>query len=76
MTLSKLEQPDFQAYIKMAHALADKTGAIILPHFRSTTGVDDKGGSDFDPVTAADRDAETAIREALASAYPTHGIVG
>jgi myo-inositol-1(or 4)-monophosphatase len=76
LTVTKPEQPDFQAYIKMAHALADKTGAIILPHFRSNTGVDDKGGSDFDPVTAADRNAETAIREAVASAYPTHGIVG
>ncbi len=30
----------------------------------------------FDPVTAADRDAETAIRETLAVAYPDHGIVG
>ena len=30
----------------------------------------------FDPVTAADRGAETAIREALAEAYPAHGILG
>ena len=30
----------------------------------------------FDPVTKADRDAETAIREGLAQAYPSHGILG
>ncbi len=76
LTVTKLEHPDFQAYVTMAHALADQAGAVILPHFRSNTAVDDKGGNGFDPVTAADRDAETAIRQALAAAYPTHGIVG
>jgi len=30
----------------------------------------------FDPVTAADRDAENAIRDALSAAYPSHGILG
>ncbi|MGH6736057.1 MAG: histidinol-phosphatase [Methyloceanibacter sp.] len=60
----------------MAHALADKAGAVILPHFRTGGAVDHKGGDAFDPVTAADRDAEAAIREALSAAYPSHGIVG
>jgi len=60
----------------LAHALADKSGAVILPHFRTGGAVDHKGGDDFDPVTAADRDAEAAIRQALAEAYPSHGIVG
>jgi len=59
-----------------AHALADRAGAVILPHFRTAIAVDHKGGAAFDPVTAADRDAEFAIRQALASAYPSHGIVG
>ena len=31
---------------------------------------------DFDPVTAADRAAERAIRKAIAGRYPEHGIVG
>ena len=30
----------------------------------------------FDPVTAADRAAERAIRKAIAARYPDHGIVG
>jgi len=74
--VSKPEQPDFQAYLALAHSLADRAGAVILPHFRTGGAVDHKGGDDFDPVTAADRDAEAAIRQALAEAYPSHGIVG
>ncbi|HZJ13173.1 MAG TPA: inositol monophosphatase family protein, partial [Methyloceanibacter sp.] len=64
--MSATEQPDFEAYIATAHALADRAGAVILPHFRSDLTVDHKGGADFDPVTAADREAETVIRQALA----------
>jgi histidinol phosphatase-like enzyme (inositol monophosphatase family) len=74
--VSRPEQADFQAYIDLAHALADRAGAVILPHFRSVTAVDHKGGDSFDPVTAADREAETAIRQALAEACPSHGIIG
>ena len=74
--MSTPEQPDFQAYLALAHSLADRAGAVILPHFRTGCAVDHKGGDDFDPVTAADRGAEAAIREALAEAYPTHGILG
>jgi myo-inositol-1(or 4)-monophosphatase len=66
----------FQAFLATAHALADKAGAVILPHFRSGCAVDHKGGGSFDPVTAADRGAEAAIRAALAETYPTHGILG
>ena len=47
-----------------------------MPHFRTDGAVDHKGGDLFDPVTKADRDAETAIREGLAQAYPSHGILG
>jgi len=74
--MSKLEHSDFQAYMALAHALADRAGAVILPHFRTGGTVDHKGGAAFDPVTAADRDAEAAIRQTIAETYPTHGIVG
>jgi myo-inositol-1(or 4)-monophosphatase len=74
--VSETEQPAFDAYIATAHALAERAGAVILPHFRAGTAVHDKGGASFDPVTAADRDAEAAIRKMLADAYPAHGIVG
>jgi myo-inositol-1(or 4)-monophosphatase len=67
---------EFQTLLATAHALADKAGAVILPHFRTDGAVDHKGGDLFDPVTKADRDAETAIRAGLAQAYPSHGILG
>jgi histidinol phosphatase-like enzyme (inositol monophosphatase family) len=68
--------PDFPDFLALAHAVADQAGAVILPHFRTSLGIDHKGGSTFDPVTVADRAAESAIRSALAHAYPAHGIVG
>ena len=74
--MSETKQPDFHAYIATAHALAERAGAVILPHFRARTAVNHKGGREFDPVTAADRDAEAAIRQMLAEAYSDHGIIG
>lgn len=67
---------EFEALLATAHRLADRAGAVILPHFRTGGAVDHKGGDLFDPVTAADRDAESAIRNKLAGAYPSHGVLG
>ena len=67
---------EFESLLATAHALADRAGAVILPHFRTEQAVDHKGGNLFDPVTAADRDAESAIRAELAKLYPSHGILG
>ncbi len=49
----------------------------MLPHFRRALAVGNKdreGG--YDPVTEADRTAERAMREAIRSRYPAHGILG
>lgn len=70
------KDPEFQAFLATAHALADRAGVVILPHFRTGGAVDHKGGDLFDPVTAADRGAEQAIRAGLTEAYPAHGILG
>ena len=67
---------EFQSLLATAHALADRAGAVILPHFRTPHAVDHKGGTLFDPVTVADREAERAIRNGLAEAYPSHAILG
>jgi histidinol phosphatase-like enzyme (inositol monophosphatase family) len=57
--------------------LADAAAEVTLPHFRSGLAVDNKRGDyAFDPVTAADRDAEQAIRTLIGEHYPTHGIYG
>ncbi len=51
--------------------------AVTLPLFRSGLGVDDKPGmAIFDPVTAADRDTEAALRRLIAGRFPDHGVIG
>jgi histidinol phosphatase-like enzyme (inositol monophosphatase family) len=68
--------PDFEAFLATAHRLADRAAEVILPHFRAGGAVDHKGGVEFDPVTAADLAAETALRAILAETYPEHSILG
>ena len=65
---------DFQAFV---NELATISGETILPFFRSALSVADKGrpGS-FDPVTAADHAAETAMRALIHRTFPDHGIIG
>ena len=55
---------------------ADIAAAITLPYFRSGLAVENKLAAGFDPVTAADREAELAIRELIGDRFPDHGIVG
>jgi myo-inositol-1(or 4)-monophosphatase len=71
--------PVDDATIAFAHRLADAAGAIIRPLFRQRIDVVDKGaakGARFDPVTAADRGAEEAIRAILERERPDDGILG
>lgn len=64
-------------FLAFAHRLADAAGAAIMPHYRKGIAARDKSdGGRFDPVTAADRAAEQAIRELIAKTYPSHGIIG
>ncbi|PID60269.1 MAG: histidinol-phosphatase [Gammaproteobacteria bacterium] len=64
-------------YLAAAEAAADAARAITLAHFRQTLAVDNKAGeAGFDPVTIADRDAETAIRAVLAERTPDIGFYG
>ncbi|HLN07698.1 MAG TPA: histidinol-phosphatase [Xanthobacteraceae bacterium] len=65
---------DFSAFVD---DLATVSGDTILPFFRTALGVENKdhmGG--FDPVTAADRAAEAAMRRLISRTFPAHGIVG
>ncbi|MBN9305962.1 MULTISPECIES: histidinol-phosphatase [unclassified Devosia] len=55
-----------------AEAAAERT----LAGFRTPLAVENKWETGFDPVTAADRDAEIAIRAVLAARFPEHGIIG
>lgn len=61
----------------IACALADAARAAILPHFRKAgLAAQNKDSSGFDPVTIADRAAETAMREVLATRRPQDAILG
>ena len=65
--------------IRFAHRLADAAGAVIRPYFRRPIEVADKGapkGNEFDPVTAADRGAEEALREIIRAERPQDAILG
>jgi myo-inositol-1(or 4)-monophosphatase len=65
---------DFAVFVDR---LATVSGEAILPFFRTALGVENKGGPGaFDPVTAADRAAETAMRTLIRQTFPDHGIVG
>ena len=65
---------DFAAFVDR---LAAAAGDAILPFFRTALGIDNKAGSGgFDPVTAADRAAETAMRTLIRQNFPDHGIIG
>ncbi len=57
-----------------AHHLADLARAEIRPHFRQPIDVVSK--ADASPVTVADRNAEAAMRKAIETRYPDHGIFG
>ncbi|HMA70968.1 MAG TPA: histidinol-phosphatase [Xanthobacteraceae bacterium] len=65
---------DFGAFID---ELATVSGDAIRPFFRTSLSVEDKScGGTFDPVTAADRAAEHAMRTLIREKFPTHGIIG
>jgi myo-inositol-1(or 4)-monophosphatase len=62
-----------------AHRLADASGAVIRPYFRTSLEVvdkKDKGEGRYSPVTVADKGAEAAIRALIKATYPDHGILG
>jgi len=65
---------DFTAFIGR---LATASGETILPFFRTSLSIDNKGAAhDFDPVTEADRAAEAVMRRMIKANFPQHGIVG
>jgi myo-inositol-1(or 4)-monophosphatase len=65
---------DFAVFVDQ---LADAAGDAVLPFFRTSLAIEDKScGGPFDPVTAADRAAEQAMRELIRRTFPEHGILG
>ncbi len=73
---------DWQDLAAFAVHLAREAGDIVLRHFRrkelavtaKSEGAAEEGG--FDPVTAADREAERLMRRLIEARHPNHGIHG
>jgi len=64
-------------FAKFVDELATVAGEAIRPFFRTALGIDNKDGAGrFDPVTEADRAAETAMRALIRRTFPEHGIIG
>jgi histidinol phosphatase-like enzyme (inositol monophosphatase family) len=69
--------PDLAEFDAFILELNRASAAAILPLFRAEHGLEDKGEPGaFDPVTAADRGAEAAIRRLITARYPGHGVIG
>ena len=61
-------------FVQLANALADAARPIAARYFRTQVAIDDK--TDNSPVTIADREAETAMRNLLTRHVPEHGVFG
>lgn len=81
----QVNTPNMQAPCALAagHRYCDLARDRILPHFRQLSIIDNKrsdlklaGEDGYDPVTEADRAAETAIREAVFADFPDDGFIG
>jgi len=64
---------DFTSFVDR---LASVSGETILPFFRTALAIENKQTGGFDPVTAADRAAEDAMRTLIRKNFPEHGILG
>jgi myo-inositol-1(or 4)-monophosphatase len=55
-------------------AIAREAGALLLQYFHEGLKIEYKGDADL--VTAADRAAETLIRERISKQFPSHDVLG
>ena len=69
-----MDGPCLTSFIRLATELAELSGEIIRRYFRTPVAVETK--ADTSPVTAADCEVETAMRQRIETAYPDHGVIG
>ncbi len=73
----KLDKKLRAELMAIANALADAARPATLAHFRKPAlRAENKSATGFDPVTNADRAAESAMRDILARKRPMDGILG
>ncbi len=72
-----MDRDELQSYLRFTAEAVEAAGPIALRYFRAGTAVADKRtGGFFDPVTAADREIETFLRDRIAERFPAHGVIG
>ena len=69
-----MTDPCPDAFLALGERLADAAREVLLRYYRQPLGIIDK--ADESPVTIADREAETRMREIIADTFPDHGVVG
>jgi myo-inositol-1(or 4)-monophosphatase len=70
-------QLELAGTLSFCRNLLVEAGTIALQSFRRDVVVDNKlDGGRFDPVTSADRDVETFLRERLRKHFPEDGVIG
>ena len=74
--MSEYSDKDLSARLELMAALAEAARAITLPLFAQDMAVTNKADAGYDPVTAADVDAERALRGLITTAFPQDGIEG
>jgi len=74
--MAALSDSEIDECLAFAHRLADAAAPITLQHFRTRLDVANKLEKGFDPVTLADKGAESAISALIESTYPEHGVHG
>jgi len=66
--------PSLDELLDFALAIAREAGQLTLGYFR--TGVPVERKADASPVTIADREAETLLRQRIEERFPDHTIIG
>jgi myo-inositol-1(or 4)-monophosphatase len=62
------------SFLPAMSAIAREAGALLLQYFNQGLKIEYKGDADL--VTAADRAAETLIRERISKQFPSHDVLG
>jgi myo-inositol-1(or 4)-monophosphatase len=63
-----------ESFLPVMTAIAREAGALLLQYFHQGLKIEYKGDADL--VTAADRAAETLIRERITKQFPSHDVLG
>ena len=63
-----------ESFLPAMSAIAREAGALLLQYFHQGLKIEYKGDADL--VTAADRAAETLIRERISQQFPSHDVLG